>query len=139
MRRDSIAADAFEYKPSEDVEICGVPIPAGTVIGYDLITPKFDENHFLQPYDFIPERHDFESEFYKKSKEAGKLPDVYSIRYFGHGKRNCPGQTLALLEMKIFVAYVVTHLEIEFNQKDLQKEGIGFGMGCQEYPIVKLR
>ena len=104
----------------------------------DLLSSHYNAKNWLDPYDFEPERHDIESEFYQKSKEAGKMPDVYSRRTFSHGTRSCPGMSFATLEMKIMIAYLVTHLEYEFEEGILEHEGIGFGIGSQFEPKIRV-
>ena len=138
FRIDSVVGDSSEYEPSEDIKICGVPIPKGTNLRVDLIINHFNDSKWLDPYAFKPERHDVESEFYQKSKDAGKNPDVYTRRTFSHGMRKCPGQSLATLEMKVFIAYLVTHIEYEFEDKLIETEGVGFGIGSHFTPYIKV-
>jgi len=92
----------------------------------------------LNPLSFEPDRHDVESDFYQKSKKEGKLFDAYSRRTFSHGKRRCPGESFAILEMKIIISYLVTHIDFEFDQQDLNNEHIGFGIGSQFLPKIKI-
>mmetsp|Transcript_8162 Transcript_8162/g.7754 ORF Transcript_8162/g.7754 Transcript_8162/m.7754 type:complete len:102 (-) Transcript_8162:33-338(-) len=74
--------------------------------------------------------------FINKSKELGLTGGVYSRRSFGHGNRACPGQSFALLEMKIAIAYFTLHLEYNFSEEDLSKDGIGFALMSQFNPKV---
>ncbi|CAI2371696.1 unnamed protein product [Moneuplotes crassus] len=60
------------------------------------------------------------------------------MRPFSLGNRNCPGQSLAILELNVFLAYFVTHMNWEFSQEDLQHEGIGFAMGTQSEAKIKV-
>nr|AOQ25840.1 CYP5681B1 protein [Moneuplotes crassus] len=136
LRCDTVIQDSFDYECSKDITICDVPIPKGSHFRVDLVSSHYDDKKWLQPKEFIPERFDFESEFYKKSKELGLTGDVYSRRSFGHGNRACPGQSFALLEMKIAIAYFTLHLDYSFSEEDLSKDGIGFALMSQFNPKV---
>ncbi|CAI2366304.1 unnamed protein product [Moneuplotes crassus] len=139
LRCDIVLAQSFSYSPKEDIQICNVPIPKGTQIRIDLVSSHFDSDKWLDEYEFIPERHDLESEYFAKLKQSGKKPETYSRRSFSHGMRKCPGQTFAMLEMKVAIAYIVTHLDLKFKEEDLQNENIGFGLGSHLSPIVEVQ
>ncbi|CAI2366208.1 unnamed protein product [Moneuplotes crassus] len=138
LRRDTVVPSGGDYSTNENIEICGVPIPKGTKLKPDLVSNHFAESQWLEPFEFVPERHDIESDFYKKSREAGKVEDVYSRRSFAHGKRNCPGQSFAIMQLKVVMAFFATHMEYSFEQKDLETEGIGFGLGSQFCPTISV-
>mmetsp|Transcript_24556 Transcript_24556/g.27225 ORF Transcript_24556/g.27225 Transcript_24556/m.27225 type:complete len:290 (+) Transcript_24556:151-1020(+) len=138
LRIDSPAIDTFNYMALDDIKICEVPIPKGTILKLDIYTAHYDNSKWLNPLEFIPERHDSESEFYQKSKQAGKVADVYSRRTFSHGMRNCPGMALAMLEIKVFMISFLAHINFEFDQEIMSKEGIGFGMGSHFDPMMKV-
>nr|AOQ25839.1 CYP5681A1 protein [Moneuplotes crassus] len=139
FRCDIVAPRSFSYAALEDIEICDVPISKGTKIRIDLSTCHFDKNKWPDEYEFIPERHDFESEYYQKAKQTGIKPDVYSRRTFSHGMRSCPGQSFAMLEMKVAIAYLVTHLDIQFDEEQLNNKDIGFGLGSHFIPLVTVK
>ncbi|CAI2386469.1 unnamed protein product [Moneuplotes crassus] len=138
LRRENPASVTFEYKVKQDIQICGVPIQKNEDIRLDIMASKFDDDKWLNPHNFAPERHDPESEFYQNAKKLGKVADAYTMRPFSLGNRNCPGQSLAILELKVFLAYFVTHINWEFSQEDLQHEGIGFAMGTQFEAKIKV-
>ncbi|CAI2366166.1 unnamed protein product [Moneuplotes crassus] len=138
MRIDTVVSGSGEYGAYEDIELCGVPIPKGTKIKLDLISAHYAEDKWLRPLEFVPERHDLDSDFYKKSREEGIAEDAYTRRSFSHGMRKCPGQSFAVMQMKVMVTYLVTHIEYSFTQEDLNKEGVGFGLGSQFSPLVSV-
>lgn len=138
MRLDTIAPASFIYSSNRDIQICDVPIPKGLGIRIDLISSKFDETHFLNPDEYIPERFDVDSEFYKKSKKMGKTPEAYSVRAFSVGNRACPGQSLAMLESKVMLAFFVSFMNWKFTQEDLDNTGFGFGIGTDFHPKVEV-
>eukprot|EP00343_Euplotes_focardii_P001482 CAMPEP_0205802154 /NCGR_PEP_ID=MMETSP0205-20121125/4382_1 /ASSEMBLY_ACC=CAM_ASM_000278 /TAXON_ID=36767 /ORGANISM="Euplotes focardii, Strain TN1" /LENGTH=193 /DNA_ID=CAMNT_0053068097 /DNA_START=768 /DNA_END=1346 /DNA_ORIENTATION=+ len=119
LRIDSPVLDTFDYVAYEDVEICEVAIPKGTKMKIDISTPHFDSSKWADPFKFVPERHDVEFEF-SKMKPNDVVPDTYSRRAFSHGLRNCPGMSLALLEIKVFMIYFFTHTNVKFEETDLQ-------------------
>lgn len=138
LRMDTPVIDSFYYYVFKDTEICGVPIPKGTQLKQEILGAHFDDDKWLHPKEFIPERFDPESEFYKLSLKEGKAQDSYSRRSFGHGVRNCPGQTLANLELKIIIPYLITKLDLKINEDSLNKDTIGFGMGAEVPLMTKL-
>lgn len=138
FRIDTAASDANDYLVKEDIKICGVPIGKGEVIKIEVLTPHYSAETWMNPLDFEPERHNPESEVYQEAKNKGIVTDVYSRRSFGHGARSCPGQVLANLEMKVIIAYLISNGIFKFEQKDIDNEGIGFGMGTNFNPIVKV-
>lgn len=140
MRIDSPVSETFPYTCLEDVEICGVPLPKDTMIKLDLYTGHYDETAWLHPREFIPERFDVESDFYKLSVKEGKERNVYSRRTFSHGFRMCPGQSLGFLQVRVILAYLLSHIDYEFEPELLVKEGVGFGFGSEipfEAKVIK--
>uniref|UniRef100_A0A7S3KV08 Cytochrome P450 n=1 Tax=Euplotes crassus TaxID=5936 RepID=A0A7S3KV08_EUPCR len=139
LRCDTVVPQSFDYYAKDDIQICKVPISKGTTIRIDLLASHFDDGKWLDEYEFIPERHDLESEYFAKLKQSGKKPEAYSRRTFSHGMRKCPGQTFAMLEMKVAIAYIVTHLDIQFDEGQLNNEDIGFGLGSHFVPLVSVQ
>ncbi|CAI2364476.1 unnamed protein product [Moneuplotes crassus] len=129
LRIDGPGAESFVYAASQDVELCGVPIPKGFPIKVDLATGHYNEDYWKDPHDFVPERYDDESEFYKQAEKEGKFGLGFSTRPFSHGFRACPGQSFALLEMKVAIIVILTLIDYEVDPELFQKEGVGFGVG----------
>ncbi|CAF1658809.1 unnamed protein product, partial [Didymodactylos carnosus] len=94
----------------------------GTIIGlrkndiiiYPAFVKHFDPNLFgSNPYEYQYDR------FVKKSNQ--KVP---SVMLFGCGNRMCPGRLLAFGEIKLLVALIIQHMNIEFvsmNEKYRQE------------------
>ncbi|CAI2365556.1 unnamed protein product [Moneuplotes crassus] len=129
LRIDPPLAFTLWYQAYEDTQICGVPIDKGTILRQEVVGPNNDPNDWLDPHVFEPNRHNPDSEFYKKSQQAGKIANAYSKRTFGHGARACPGALLASLELKVFTAFFLTQMEYEVEKEDLENDHIGFGIG----------
>ena len=53
--------------------------------------------------------------------------------------RACPGQTLAILEIKVILAYFFMKFDYEVDPEILQKEGVGFGLGSHFKLNIKLK
>ena len=74
LRIDSPVVEVFNYYTYADIEICGVPIPKGTFIKPDLYSGHFDSESWLNTREFIPERHDPESEHCKAVHKHAPRP-----------------------------------------------------------------
>ena len=90
------------YKVYEDIEICGVPIPAGFDIGISILTHHYDPCQWQEPNKFVPERFDPEDKYFLTAE--GKTRDPLAYIPFSFGIRSCPGQALAKLEVKVMVS-----------------------------------
>mmetsp|Transcript_28546 Transcript_28546/g.32629 ORF Transcript_28546/g.32629 Transcript_28546/m.32629 type:complete len:422 (+) Transcript_28546:174-1439(+) len=85
LRYDNPTFDTFGYRTYQDVEICGVPIPKNTEIRLDLYSMHYNEAEWKDPFEFIPERFDPESEYF--TTPPGKARSQYSYAAFSHGVR----------------------------------------------------
>ena len=139
LRIDSPVVEVFNYYTYDDITICDVPIPKGTYIKLDLYAGHYNKNNWLNPRDFEPDRHNPESEYYKKQESLGKKPHTYSRRSFGHGKRACPGQTLAILKIKIALIYMLSNYNYDVEQELLDNDGAGFGAGSLIEPMFSIK
>ena len=120
LRIDPPGSDALPYEVIKDVNICGVPIKKGSIINVNLLTQHYNEEEWHEPLKFIPERFDPESEYFFKPGKEQKPRDPLAWVPFSFGLRNCPGQTLALLEIKVFIAYLLSRVNFQFKKEDLE-------------------
>lgn len=90
------------YKTYQNIEICGVPIPAGFDIGVSILTQHYSPTNWFEPQKFIPERFDPENIYFLTPD--GKTRDPLAYIPFSFGTRSCPGQALAKLEVKVMVS-----------------------------------
>lgn len=67
-----------------------------------------DSRYWSQPLDFIPERWTGE-----KYPNEGQKINPYAWMPFSVGSRNCIGQRFAMLEMKIFIVFVMKFFKWE--------------------------
>jgi len=128
LRCDSPTIDTLNYKAYEDCRICDVPISKGQYIKFNIYSSNHSIKEYKEPFKFIPERFDPESEYFTKPGEGNKTRGVFSHIPFSHGQRGCPGQSLAHLQLKVDLVYVLSKFNYELDPELLKKEGIGFAL-----------
>ncbi|GMT36791.1 hypothetical protein PFISCL1PPCAC_28088, partial [Pristionchus fissidentatus] len=85
-------------KATNEVEVAGVKIKAGTPVSPQISVLMTDEEIFPSPYSFKPDRF---------IDEDGKLRSFKQFLPFSVGKRQCPGEGLARMELFLFFANLV--------------------------------
>jgi len=126
LRIDPAGAKSLKYKAYEEVEICGVPIPKNSVVYISMLTSHYNTEQFPDPYKFLPERFDPQSEHYKVNSETARHPLAYIP--FSFNCRKCPGMILALIEIKTILAYMVTKIDYEIDEKLLKNDNVRYGI-----------
>jgi cytochrome P450 len=126
------------YLPLEalvDTTVEDVQVPAGTIVWCVLRHDSVDEKNFTNAAAFDPARWLGASDAAGSAATANldkKMGTNKGIAMpFGAGPRTCPGRYLALLEIKIAVAMVLGHFEIESvatNSGQPPQELMGFVM-----------
>ena len=112
---DACASETMRLKPVapiiilhalRDSTVGDVAVPKGTLIWGVLRHDSVGEQHFTDPLAFRPERWlaDAQSPLTSAAKRAA-MP-------FGSGPRMCPGRYLALLEMKLAMATLLSSFDI---------------------------
>ena len=90
-----------------DTVIAGIRVPERTGVWCVMRGDSLSERHFPNPLAFQPER-------WLSQGNAGAASSAKRVSMpFGAGPRVCPGRYLALLEMKMAMAMLLTHFEIE--------------------------
>lgn len=87
----------------QDTRIADLQVPAGTMLWCALRHDALNAQHFAEPQAFRPERW--------LGEAAGHGKRV--AMPFGAGPRMCPGRYLALTEMKMLLAMLLSRFEIE--------------------------
>ena len=91
-----------------DTVVAGVRVPAGTLVWCLMRGDSVDARYFPEPLAFRPER------WMADGGPGQALSSAKRISMpFGAGPRVCPGRYLALLEIKMAMAMLLTHFEIE--------------------------
>ena len=91
------------FEALRDTRLGDVQVPAGTMLWCAMRHDSVSAQHFPAPESFDPERWLGES--------AGHGKRVASP--FGGGPRMCPGRYLALIEMKMLLAMLLTRFDIQ--------------------------
>jgi cytochrome P450 len=95
QRRASVlAVGAPRRVTEEDVEVCGYHVPKNSIVIYNIWGTHHDERFFPDPLSFRPERY---------INEEGKLIKPESIIPFAIGRRSCLGETLARMEIFLYL------------------------------------
>ncbi|CAD7683936.1 unnamed protein product [Nyctereutes procyonoides] len=121
-------AGRIERVCKKDVEISGVFIPKGTLVMVPTFTLHRDQNLWLEPEEFRPERF---------SKEKKDSINPYTYLPFGTGPRNCIGMRFAIMNMKLALVRVLQN----FSFKPCKETQIPLKLNAQgiiqpEKPIV---
>jgi len=88
---------------TKDCEVNGIKIPKGTRIQMPNLPAHLDEEYFPEPNLFKPERF---------LKENSDQIQEFTWRPFGSGNRVCIGQRFSMIEMKIFLAKLISRFRI---------------------------
>ena len=113
---DACASETMRLKPVapfivlhalRDTTVADVAVPKGTMIWGVLRHDSVDERHFADPLAFKPER--WLADAATPLTSAAKR----SAMPFGSGPRMCPGRYLALLEMKLAMATLLSSFDID--------------------------
>ncbi|XP_037818738.1 cytochrome P450 4d1 isoform X2 [Lucilia sericata] len=93
-------------KVTEECEINGKIVPAGTNIG---ISPL----HLGRQEELFPEANTFKPERFEMDYTTDKM-SPYAYIPFSAGPRNCIGQKFAMLEVKTVLTNVLRHYELDY-------------------------
>ena len=130
-RIDPPSSSTLAYFAKEDVEICGVKFGKGSLFEINSLWIHYNSQEWQKPNEFIPERFDPESEYFKKShieSSANEARNPKSFIPFGFGLRNCAGQTLARLESKVLLSRIITNVEYEIDKELLESDYARFAL-----------
>ncbi|CAM5796466.1 cytochrome P450 [Rhizobacter fulvus] len=90
-----------------DTAIAGIRVPKGTSVWCVMRGDSLSERHFPEPLAFRPER-------WLPEGGAGSASSAKRVSMpFGAGPRVCPGRYLALLEIKMAMAMLLNHFDID--------------------------
>ena len=128
LRLDPPTFDTLSYMTQQNIIIWGVPVPKDTNIRIDFTCRHLSSLDWQQPFEFIPERFDPSSKFFDRPTNDTKSRSSYSHIPFSHGMRSCPGQTFALLQVKIVLIYLLTQVEFSLDSEIMNNNEMGFGM-----------
>ena len=96
----------YQNVTGKDIILGGdIRIRPGDLVNPAPLSIHYDTRQWKRPEEFLPERFNPEDDLYYIPQPEGykgepQKRSVYAYAPFGHGKRACPGNTLALMEMK---------------------------------------
>lgn len=93
----------LQHATTRDTVIDGFKIPKGTGVVAQISTVMNNEEVFPDPYTFNPDRF---------IDENGKLKKVDELAPFSVGKRSCPGEGLARMELFLFIANFLNRYKV---------------------------
>ena len=129
LRLDPPSYESTDYVTVNDVTICGVPIPKDSWISVNFMGAHMDPEQWFEPLKFIPERFDPSHEYFKTPDGKNRHPLSYIP--FSAGLRNCPGQSLARLEAKVVLIYLLKHIKYTVEKELLDNDYISFSIISQ--------
>ncbi|WP_138503956.1 cytochrome P450 [Nostoc sp. PA-18-2419] len=100
---------SFPRVVQEPLELLGHPLEAGTIMLPSIYLTHHREDLYPQPKQFKPERF-IERQF-----------SPYEFLPFGGGVRRCMGEALALFEIKLALATVVSHYDLALVEQRLEQ------------------
>ena len=129
MRYRTIGPLGLPHKASEDTEIGGYLIPAGTQVLGNIYSIHHDPRHWDSPDEFIPER-------FLPHEDGSMAPALTSPAYlpFGTGHRRCPGRRFAETTVWLHVTRILHRLRLETPTGEPITEDEMFGLAIAPKP-----
>ncbi|CAC5359573.1 CYP2J [Mytilus coruscus] len=103
LRLGNISPTSLPHCVSKDVFYKGYKIPKDAIVMPMLDSVLSDESNFPNSHKFIPERF---------IDQDGHLVDVDKVMAFSIGKRNCLGESLARMELFLYLTSLVQRFEL---------------------------
>ncbi|XP_030042359.1 cytochrome P450 1A1 [Microcaecilia unicolor] len=113
LRHSSFVPFTIPHCTTRNTSLNGYFIPKGICIFVNQWQVNHDEKLWSDPFTFDPER------FLNDDRTGLDKTEVEKVMAFGMGKRKCIGETIARLELFLFLAILLQQLE--FSTKDDQK------------------
>lgn len=85
-------------------KLCGYDLEPNNQVVFNIDSVHYDPEVFESPYEFRPERF---------LDENGRLVNTEKVWSFSIGKRACPGESLAVLEVFLYFALTMQNFTIE--------------------------
>ena len=125
QRHATIAPFAVQHTALDDVNFKGYRFPKHTIFTFNLEAVMHSEEHFPDPMTFNPDRFLDENGKYKPNK---------ALIYFGLGKRECLGRSLAKQELYLFTAGLIQQFRFEMGESSGKPDLINCNVGITRSP-----
>ncbi|NJR65187.1 MAG: cytochrome P450 [Leptolyngbyaceae cyanobacterium CRU_2_3] len=110
----------FPRRVESPIEVNGYELSPGTIVRGNIYLAHQREDVYPNPKQFRPERF-LERQF-----------SSYEFLPFGGGARRCPGEVLSIFEMKLTLATLLSHYQLELSDRQPEKpqrRGVTFPPG----------
>ena len=131
MRYRTIGPLGLPHKASEDAEVGGYLIPAGTQVLGNIYSIHHDPRYWDSPDEFIPER-------FLPQEDGSMSPALTSRAYlpFGTGHRRCPGRRFAETTIWLHITRMLHRLRFETPNGQPLTEDEVFGLAISPKPYA---
>ena len=129
MRYRTIGPFGLPHKASEDIELGGYRIAAGTQVLGNIYSIHHDPRYWDSPHEFIPER-------FLPQPDGSMPPTLTSNAYipFGTGHRRCPGRRFAETTVWLHITRMLHKLRFETPEGKQMSEDEVFGLAISPKP-----
>ncbi|PAA93189.1 hypothetical protein BOX15_Mlig029183g1 [Macrostomum lignano] len=108
-RMACLAQLGVAHRCTETARVCGYEIPKDALVLFNIFNVHNSVDHFPQPECFRPERH--------LDQEGRYSPDEHLVT-FGIGKRACLGESLARMELFLFLTNLVQRFTFRLDPEE---------------------
>ena len=131
MRYRTIGPLGLPHRASEDTEVGGYRIPAGTQVLGNIYSIHHDPRYWDSPNEFMPER-------FLPQEDGSMSPALTSPAYlpFGTGHRRCPGRRFAETTVWLHVTRMMHRLRLETPSGVPLSEDEMFGLAISPRPYA---
>lgn len=105
LRWKTTAPISIHRAAGRDTVIGGYHVPAGTIVVPNFWALHNDPEHWPNPSQYDPARF-----LNAEGKELGRRPEAFVS--FSLGRRACPGESLALMEIFLYVSTVLQNFRV---------------------------
>jgi len=110
MRQHTVVPISMLRCASQGTKIAGYDIPKETIVMTNIWGVHHDVESWKDPFDFKPERF----------IQDGKTFRPQEFIPFSFGKRNCPGEDMAIMTVFLYFASIMQRYTISFQKKDYE-------------------
>nr|BAL05175.1 cytochrome P450 [Phanerodontia chrysosporium] len=121
----------------EDFDMMGYALPPGTIVATQAWSMHRDEDVFASAETFLPERWLVDPHADREAEEERLARMHLHLVPFGIGTRQCGGQNLAHLMIRIVVAVVVRNCEVRADVRETNERSMSMRDASVLFPAAK--